>query len=65
MLFKTAINNIKNSNNQAKFSLKKVINNKKKFYFKEKIGENKNNAKELWRTLKSLGMLSRGNLKYY
>ena len=41
----------------AKLSLKRIINNKKKLYFQEKIPENKkNNPKELWQTLKSLGM---------
>ena len=34
---------------------KKIIN-KKKLYFEEKNAENKNNPKELWRTLKSLDM---------
>ena len=43
--------------------LRKNINNKKKLYFEEKIAENKNNPKELWRTLKSLGMLSKISLK--
>ena len=44
----------------AKLSLKKIINHKKKLYFEEKIAENKNNPKQLWRTLKSLGMPSKG-----
>ena len=44
----------------AKISLKKkIINNKKKLYFEEKIAENKNNPKELCRTLKLLGMPSK------
>ena len=43
----------------ARLSPKKVIYNKKKLYFEEKIAENKNNPKELWRTLKSLGMPSK------
>ena len=51
----------------ANLSLKKNINHKKKLYFEEKIAENKNNPKELWRTLKSLGMPSKGgdSLKYH
>ena len=32
----------------AKLLLKKVMINKKKLYFEEKIAENKNNPKELW-----------------
>ena len=44
----------------AKLLLKKLIINKKKLYFEEKIAENRNNPKELWRTLKSLGMPSKG-----
>ena len=47
----------------AKLLLKKVINNKKKLYFEEKIAENRNNPKELWRTLKSLGMPSKGRMQ--
>ena len=43
----------------SKLSLEKIINNKKKLYFEEKIAENKNNPKELWRTLKSLSMPSK------
>ena len=44
----------------AKLSLKKIFNHKKKLYFEEKIAENKGNPKELWRTLRSLGMPSKG-----
>ena len=33
----------------AKLLLKKVINNKKKLFFEEKIGKNKNNPKEVRR----------------
>ena len=47
----------------AKLLLKKVINNNKKLYFKEKIAENRNNPKELWQTLKSLGMPSKGEMQ--
>ena len=47
----------------GKLSLKKIINNKKKLYFEEKIAENKINPKELRRTLIgitfSLGMPSK------
>ena len=51
----------------AKLSLKKIINHKKKLYFEEKNVEDKNNSKELWQTLKSQGMPSKGgdNLKYH
>ena len=35
-----------------------MIYNKKKLYFEENIAENKNNPKELWQTLKFLGMPS-------
>ena len=44
----------------AKLSLKKIVDNKKKLYFEKTIAENKINPKELWRTLKSLGMLFKG-----
>ena len=46
-----------------KLLLKKVINNKKKLYFEVKIAENRNNVRELWRTLKSLGMPSKGGMQ--
>ena len=48
------------------FHLKKLLITSKKLYFEEKITENKNNPKELWRILKSLGMAFKGgnNLKY-
>ena len=32
----------------ARLALEKIVNNKKKLYFEEKIAENKNNLKELW-----------------
>ena len=62
--------NIKNSSNQSgklirtilnmqNFPLKKLLFITKKLYFEEKIADNKNNPKELWRTLKSLGMPSK------
>ena len=38
--------------------MKKIINHKKKLYSEERIAEN-NNPKELWQTLKSLGMPSK------
>ena len=44
----------------AKLSLKKLLFIRKELYFGENIAENKNNPKELWRTLKSLGMPSKG-----
>ena len=42
----------------ARLSLEKIINNKKKLYFEEKIAENKNNPKELWQRR------GQDNLKY-
>ena len=38
----------------------KIIDNKKKLYFVEKIAENKNNPKGHWRTIKSLRMTCKG-----
>ena len=40
---------------------------RKNFTLKKNNAENKNNPKELWRTLKFLGMASQweGNLKYH
>ena len=35
----------------AKLLFEKVFYNKKKFYFEEKIAENRNNSKQLWWTL--------------
>ena len=46
------------------FHLKKIINNKKKLNFEEKIVENKNSPKELWGTLKSLGRPLKGVDKF-
>ena len=43
----------------AKLSLKQISNHNNKLYFEEKMAENKNNPKELWRILKSLGMPSK------
>ena len=40
-----------------------MIKNKKKLYFEEKIAENRNNPKELWRTLRFLGMPSKGGMQ--
>ena len=40
----------------AKLSLKNIIQKKKKTFFQDKLKENSNNSKELWKTLKSLGM---------
>ena len=39
-------------------ALQKAISKKKKSFFQEKIEKNANNSKELWKTLKSLGMKS-------
>ena len=47
----------------VKLLFKKVINSKKKHCFVEKITENMNNPKELWRTLKSLGMSFKGEMQ--
>ena len=47
----------------VKLFLKKVINSKKKLFFEEKIAENRDNPKEFWRTLKSLGMPSKGRMQ--
>ena len=33
-----------------------MILKKKKCYFEEKLGKNRNNPKEIWKTLKSLGL---------
>ena len=43
----------------AKLSLKNIIQKKKKTFFQDKLKENSNNSKELWKTLKSLGMNSK------
>ena len=36
--------------------LQKMILKKKKTYFEEELGKNRNKTKELWKTLKSLGL---------
>ena len=66
---------IKNLNNQTRKLTKTVLNvesfylkiRRKNFTLKKKNAENENSPKELWRTLKSIGMPSkrRGNLKYH
>ena len=43
----------------AKISLKKLIQKKKGTFFQNKLKENYNNSKELWKTLKSLRMNSK------
>ena len=43
----------------AKISLKNIIQKKKRNFFQDKLKENSNNSKELWKTLKSLGMNSK------
>ena len=48
----------------ARLSLKKLLIVKKNFYFEDKIAENKNSPKELWRTLKSLGMSPKGGRQW-
>ena len=78
MLLDTVASTIKNSNDQARiltkaiismqsFYLKKELMTRKNFTLKKNNAENKNNPKELWRTLKFLGMASQweGNLKYH
>ena len=42
----------------AKMHLQKMILKKKKSYFEEELGRNRNKPKELWKTLKSLGLSS-------
>ena len=42
----------------AKMHLQKIILKKKKFYFEEELGKNRNKPKELWKTLKSLSLSS-------
>ena len=42
----------------AKMHLQKMILKKKKSYFEEELGKNRNKRKELWKTLKSLGLSS-------
>ena len=42
----------------AKMQLQKMILKKKKFYFEEDLGKNRNKPKKLWKTLKSLGLSS-------
>ena len=37
-------------------ALQKALSKKKKYYFQEKIEENANDSKELWKVLKSLGI---------
>ena len=43
----------------AKISLKNITQKKKRTFFQDKLTENSNNSKELWKTLKSLGMNSK------
>ena len=40
----------------AKMHLQKMILKKKKSYFEEDLGKNRNTPKKLWKTLKSLGL---------
>ena len=40
----------------AKMHLQKMILKKKKSYFEEELGKNRNKPKEIWKTLKSLGL---------
>ena len=40
----------------AKMNLQKMILKKKKSYFEEELGKNMSKPKELWKTLKSLGL---------
>ena len=43
----------------AKISLKNIIQKKKRTSFQDKLKEISNSSKELWKTLKSLGMNSK------
>ena len=43
----------------AKISLKNIIQKKKMTFFQDKLKEYSNNSKELWKSLKSLGMNSK------
>ena len=40
----------------AKMHLQKLIPKKKKYYFKEELGKNRNKQKEIWKNLKSFGL---------
>ena len=42
----------------AKMHLQKMMLKKKKSYFEEELDKNRNKPKELWKTLKSLGLSS-------
>ena len=42
----------------AQMHLQKMILKKKKSYFEEELGKNRSKPKELWKTLKSLGLSS-------
>ena len=47
-------------------ALQKALSKKKKYYFQEKIEENANDSKELWKVLKSLGIKFNNNsMKQY
>ena len=43
----------------AKISLKNIIQKKKRTFLQDKLKENSNNSKKLWKILKSLGMNSK------
>ena len=40
----------------AKMHLLKLIPKKKKYYFEEELGKNRNKQKEIWKNLKSFGL---------
>ena len=40
----------------AKMHLQKLIPKKKKYYFEEELGKNRNKQKEIWKNLKSFGL---------
>ena len=42
----------------SKMHLEKMILQKKKYYFEEELGKNRNKLKELWKTFKSPGLSS-------
>ena len=68
ILFKTVISTKKiqttrQGNGKSNFKYAKLFLKKSQFYFEEKFAENKNNPKELWKTLKSLGMSSKREMQ--
>ena len=54
--FNSGLETDKDNFKVAKIHLQKTIPKKKKSYFEEELAKNRNQPKELWRTLKSLGL---------